>query len=168
MTSPTLQTTRLILTAFVAGLLAGCGTIPASKSSTPGVPATAAAPAVEAKPAHITGSEEASALLDNFTAFITAIDGQPVAGGRAGWKTPLALRPGSRRLSVEFNRGVFRARSEIALLVVGEANYQLRFDCDAQFLGKNSYCEFWIADTATGQAITPRIRADLTRIEPAK
>jgi hypothetical protein len=102
-------------------------------------------------------------MLDDFTVYVIAIDGVPVAAGRAGWSTPLPLKAGQRRLTLGFTRGVFAATADITLHAASEAAYQVRFATDAQFLGKNSYCEFWIADTATGQPVTERVRAELRR-----
>ena len=132
-------------------------------------PPVVAAPAVavELAPASIKGSEESSTMLDNFTAYVGAIDGAPVTAGRAGWNTPVRLKAGPRRLSLRFNRGVFAARADLELQAKSEASYQVRFASDAELFGKNSYCEFWIVDTATGQPVTERVRTVLTRVEAA-
>lgn len=147
-----------LLTVLVLLLLGGCATVPTPRPDVP-------PPVVEVPPAHLTGSEETSALFDNFTAFVTAIDGVTVPAGRAGWNTPLPLRPGLRRIGVEFNRGSFRAQAEITFTAQSEAAYQLRFASDAQVLAKNSYCEFWLVDLGTGQPVTERVRVPLTRSE---
>ncbi|MFZ5494061.1 MAG: hypothetical protein ACOZE5_01830 [Verrucomicrobiota bacterium] len=143
--------------------LTGCTT-------TGSLPATPAAPvpALEPPPARITGSEEKSAMLDNLTVHIAAVDGVPVAAGREGWANPLSLKAGRRKLTLVFNRGVFTSRAEIEFAATSEAAYEVRFATDAQLFGKSSYCEFWIADAATGQPVTQRVRAALTRIEPMK
>ncbi|HEY8994187.1 MAG TPA: hypothetical protein VIM71_05980 [Lacunisphaera sp.] len=125
-------------------------------------------PAIEPKPASITGSEESSAMLDSFTAFVTAVDGVPVSAGRQGWNTPLTLKAGPRRLAVAFNRGVFTAHCELPLNVRSESVYQLKFATDAELFGKNSYCEFWIVDAATSQPVTKRTRVSLTKLEAGK
>ena len=107
-------------------------------------------------------------MLDNFTAYVTAIDGVPVTGGRQGWETAVTLKAGPRRVSVGFIRGVFTAQAVVDFVAVSQAAYQIRFATDAELFGKNSYCEFWIVDTATDQPASPRVRCGLTRIEPAK
>lgn len=155
-------------------LFSGCVTTPSpgkpvasAAAVTPTAPPATVAvpvPVVEAKPATITGSEESSTMFDNLTAYVTAVDGQTVAAGRQGWNTPLALPAGQRRLTVEFSRGVFSARAELQLTARSEAVYQLKYATDAQLFGKNSYCEFWIVDTATGQRATSPLRTPLTRI----
>jgi hypothetical protein len=135
---------------------------------TPPKPATPAVPVVELKPATITGSEESSTMLDNLTVYVTAIDGQAVTAGRQGWHIPLTLKPGVRKLKVAFNRGVFTAETDLLFTAQSEHAYQLLFATDAQLFGKNSYCEFWIEDTATHQkAIQPR-RVPLLRVESGK
>jgi hypothetical protein len=132
------------------------------------VPERKPAPVVELAPASITGSEETSTLLDNFTVFVTAIDGVPVTAGRAGWSTAVPLKAGQRHLTLAFNRGVFAAQTEISFSAVSETAYQVKFATDAQLFDKNSYCEFWIVNAATGEPVTPRLRAPLTRIEAGK
>ena len=131
-------------------------------------PSAPVVPVVELKPATITGSEESSTMLDNLTVYVTAIDGQPVTAGRQGWNTPLTIKAGVRKLKVVFNRGVFTAETDLLFTAQSEHAYQLLFATDAQLFGKNSYCEFWIEDTATHQkAIQPR-RVPLLRVEGAK
>jgi hypothetical protein len=141
-------------------------------STTPPPPAPAPtpppAPVIELPPASITGSEETSTMLDNFTVFVAAVDGVKVTAGRQGWNTPLTLQPGRHRLTLGFNRGVFSAQAEVELIAVSKATYQARFASDAELFGKNSYCEFWIVDTATDQPVSPRVRSPLARIELAK
>lgn len=144
---------------------------PAAAATSVARPATAPVtppPVVELPPATLTGSEQTSAMLDNFTAYVTAIDGVPVAGDRQGWKTPAPLKAGPHRVSVSFIRGVFTAQAVVEFVAVSEAAYQVRFATDAELFGKNSYCEFWIVDTATDQPASPRVRCGLNRIEPAK
>lgn len=160
-------------------LLAGCTAKPAASPGAPAaLPSTgdAAAPVVppvsttpaktEALPATIKGSEESSTLLDNFTAFIVAVDGQPVAAGRKGWSQPVNLPPGSRRLMVEFNRGVFLARTELTLDAKPGVAYELRHASDAQVYGDHTFCEFWIVDLATGEKATPALRTGLNSVKP--
>ena len=169
-----------LLAAPLLGLLLGACTTtnpppaaPASATPTPMATATPApvakpAPVVELPPASITGSEETSTLFDNFTVFVSAIDGVPVTNGRAGWNTSLPLKAGPRRLTLGFNRGVFAAQTEIMFIAASETAYQVKFATDAQLMGKNSYCEFWIVNAATDEAVTARVRAPLTRIEAGK
>lgn len=155
--------------------LAGCVTTPApvkpdapvtavAPTTPPSAPVAAPVPVVEVKPATITGSEESSTMFDNLTAYVAAVDGKAVAAGRQGWKTPLTLAAGPHILTVEFTRGVFFSRAVLQLTARPEAAYQLKFATDAEVFGKNSYCEFWIVDTATGQNATAPLRMPLTKI----
>lgn len=145
---------------------------PSAAVPSPTIPSTAQLsvprPAVELSPASITGSEESSTMLDNFTVFLTAVDGVPVAAGRQGWDTRLSLKPGPHRLTLGFNRGVFSAKADLELIAVSGASYQVRFATDAELFGNNSYCDFWIVDTATDQPVSARVRSGLTKIEPPK
>ena len=162
----------LLITSLL--LLGGCVTTPApvkptapitevSPTKPPSVPAVAPVPMVEAKPATITGSEESSTMFDNLTAYVAAVDGKTIAGGRNAWKTPLALPAGPHTLTVEFTRGVFFARASLQVTARPEAVYQLKFATDAEVFGKNSYCEFWIVDTATGKNVTAPLRMPLIK-----
>lgn len=160
-----------LLAAPLLGLLFGACTTtnptPAAPAPTPPMP-PAAPVVIELPPAHITGSEETSTMLDDFTVFVAAIDGVPVAAGRAGWNTALPLKAGPRRLTVVFNRGVFASQAVIEFTAASEAAYQVKFATDAQLFGKNSYCEFWIVNAATGEPVTARVRAPLNRVEAPK
>jgi hypothetical protein len=142
---------RLLPFACLAVLImSGCTTAPQGTTAVP--PAMPVAEPVA--PATIRGAEESSALLDNFTAFISAVDGQAVAAGRAGWDTPIELKAGRHALTVEFRRGVFSATALLEVEAAAKANYQLRYTTDAQLFGKNSFCDFWIVDLATDQPVT--------------
>ena len=161
---------RFLATTLAAFVLAGCATQPApSGGVTPAAAPTAAPAPVPAKvalpPASIHGSQETSTLLDNFTAFVTAVDGQPVAAGRKGWDLSLPLTPGKHRLAIEFNRGVFLARAELELVAQPGATYELRHTSDAQVYGGHSYCEFWIVDLATGEKATAVKRTGLSNVK---
>lgn len=149
--------------ACFALLLAGCVTT----APTPSAHVTPA-PEPAATPASVLGYEEPSTMLDNFTVHVAAIDGIPVTAGREGWNTAVSLKPGSRRLTLTFTRGVFSAQAEVTIAAASGASYQARFATDAQLFGRNSYCEFWLVDTATNEPVTTRIRVPLKRIEAGK
>jgi len=142
----------------------GSGDNAAAPTPTP-APAPKPAPVVVAKPASIVGSEETSTMFDNFTAYVTAIDGQLVDAGRAGWNTPLTLPAGPRRVAVAFMRGVFAAQADISFNARPEAAYRLKFATDAQIFGKSSYCEFWIVDTATDEKVAEPTRVPLKKVD---
>ena len=105
--------------------------------------------------ATIRGSEEKSALLDDFTAYIVTIDGKLVMAGRKGWDTPIPIEAGHRRLEVKFARGAFFSREDFDLDAAAGANYQLKYKTDVTLFGNNSYVDFWIIDMATSKAISP-------------
>ncbi len=137
---------------LVALVLSGCTSLPQ------GAPVTE-----PAGPATIRGSEESSTLLDNFTAFISAVDGQAVAAGRAGWDTPIELKAGRHVLTVEFKRGVFSAQTQVEVVAVAKANYRLKYTTDARLFGKNSFCDFWIVDLATNRTVTETKKAAVVK-----
>jgi hypothetical protein len=153
---------------LLALVLSSCTTTAPDTSQTaaPTAPAMAPVAPVVAEPvgtATIKGSEESSALLDNYTAFISAVDAKPVAAGREGWATPIELKAGRHQLTVEFRRGVFSARTLLEVDVKPDASYELRFTSDAELFGKNSYCDFWIVDLATGKPVTGVMKASVAK-----
>ncbi|MDB6115277.1 MAG: hypothetical protein JWQ83_151 [Lacunisphaera sp.] len=147
---------------LAAFLLAGCNTTPQPATATT---ATQLAPPVPVGHAHIQGSEQSSLLLDNFTAFVAAVDGQPVAAGRQGWNTAVEIKAGHRRLKVEFIRGVFAAQAELELDAVADANYQVKYATDAELFGHNSYCDFWIVDLGSGKTVGLVMKAPVTKFK---
>ena len=163
------------LTVFAILLLAGCTNTAPTKTppekTTPTVPALhqatppPAAPPVDARPATIKGSEESSTLLDNFTAFVRFVDGQPVSAGRKGWNQPIELKPGPHRLTVEFTRGSFFARTELVLDAKPGAAYELRQVNDAQVYGQHSFCEFTITNLATNEKAGAPKRVALEKVK---
>jgi hypothetical protein len=152
------------LSRFAAGLLSG---LLLAGCTTPSTPAsrTTPAPAVVVIPATIRGSEETSTMLDNFTAFISALDDQPIGRGRAGWNQPITFNPGPRRLAVEFVRGAFFARTELVLDAKPGAAYELRHASDAQVYGGHTFCEFWIVELATGEKTAAPKRVALAKLK---
>ncbi len=138
------------------------GPIAAATGTAPTPPATAVV--TNTRPATIQGSEETSTLLDNFTVFITALDGQPIGSGRKGWNQPITFVPGKRRFAVEFIRGAFTARTELTLEAKPGAAYELRHASDAQVYGEHTFCEFWIVDLVTGERVTPPRRTGLGKL----
>jgi hypothetical protein len=122
------------------------------------VPAPTAAPlpavVIPVRHATIIGSQETSILLDNFTAFVSSVDGRKVEAGRTGWNTPLSIDVGHRTLGVEFNRGVFRAKSQLEFDAVANARYELKYATDAELFGKNSFCNFWVIEIQSGQTVS--------------
>lgn len=165
---------RFLALALATLVLAGCATQPTPSGGTaPAVAPAAPSPArvapvvvkIELPPASIRGSQETSTLLDNFTAFITAVDGQAVVAGRKGWDQPVALAAGKHHLAIEFNRGVFVAHTELELEAKSGAAYELRHTSDAQVYGGHSYCEFWVVDLATGEKATAVKRTGLSNVK---
>ncbi|HEY0865043.1 MAG TPA: hypothetical protein VGD97_13135 [Lacunisphaera sp.] len=152
--------------------LSACTTpAPDRSPAGPAAPATGTTPTpppaavvADTRPATLKGSEETSTLLDNFTAFVAAVDGQPVAAGRKGWNQPVSLPPGPHKLAVEFVRGAFFARTELTLDAKPGAAYELRHASDAQVYGEHTFCEFWIVDLATGEKATPARRTGLGKL----
>ncbi len=138
---------------------------PAKPVPTPVTPPPSAMPKVQH--ASIVGTQESSILFDNFTAFITTIDGRKIAIGRDGWSVPLEIETGRRTLDVEFNRGVFYAKGRLEFDAVADAKYELKFITDAELFGHNSYCNFWVIDTSTGKTVSMISKGSVEKIAGA-
>jgi hypothetical protein len=104
--------------------------------------------------ATLIGSQENVSILDDYTAYVSGVDGKRVMIGRKGWNNPLPILEGKRNLIVSFMRGAFYAQTNLVLSASKGSQYQIRFSTDVQVLGTNSYCDFWIVDLATGKAVT--------------
>ena len=148
---------RRFLACLMAALCAGC-------ASTPQIPPSLqySPPPAGAGTATVRGSEKPSTFFDNFTAYIVSIDGKRVMAGRKGWKVPVPIMASRHTLTVEFNRGDYRARTDIDFTAVAQANYEVGFDSDVKVYGSNSYVDFWVANTATNKPVTGIKRASVT------
>lgn len=149
-----------------APVRAATPTAPAAIAAVPAAPSPAAPAkaAPELPPATIVGSEETSTMFDNFTVYVAAVDGHPVAASRDSWNIAHRVTPGRHRLTVVFTRGVFTARTELPIDAKPGASYQVKFATDAQVFGQNSYCDFWIENTKGASEAYPRTRAPLQRV----
>ena len=134
--------------------LAAAAPAPAPSIAASPVVAATPAPVPFTAPATIKGSQETSILLDNYTAFVAAVDGKKIEAGRKGWETPLDLEAGHRKIAVEFNRGVFVAHATLEFEAIANAQYEVKYKTDAELFGHNSYCSFWIVDVSTGKTVT--------------
>jgi hypothetical protein len=138
---------------------------PAKPEPIPAVTTRQPVPAVQH--ASIVGTQESSMMFDNFTAFITAIDGRKITAGRDGWNVPLEIETGHRTLNVEFNRGVFYAKGRLEFDAVANIRYEVKFATDAELFGHNSYCNFWVIDTATGKTVSMISKDSVEKIAEA-
>ena len=139
---------RLLLVTVV--FLGGCATPP----SIPPELQYVAPGGQESSLATLIGSHEKSTLIDDFTAYILAVDGKRVMSGRKGWSTALPIQPGLHNITVAFLRAPFNAQVDLQLQAVAGGKYQVQFSTDAQFFGADTYCDFWIIDIATQKPVT--------------
>jgi len=132
-------------------------------------PAALPAIIIPVRHATIIGSQETSILLDNFTAFVSSVDGRKVESGRNGWNVPLTIDVGHRTLGVEFNRGVFFAKGQLEFDAAANARYELKYATDAELFGKNSFCNFWVVEIQSGQTVSLVSKASVEKHpEPPK
>lgn len=151
------KTTKLLLCLLIAGTITGCVT-------TPNVPPELqySPPSPGSSTATIKGSQHPSVILDNFTAYVFAIDGKRLMSGRKGWNTPVTIASGQRTVAVEFQRGDYKGRTEISFNAMPRVAYEVRFDSDVQVYGANSYADFWIVNLSSGKAVTGIKRAAIS------
>src|SRR5256714_3539241 len=147
----------LILACLIALIGTGCATTPQIPPALQYSP-----PPAGAGTASIRGSEKPSTFFDNFTVYVVSIDGKRVMAGRKGWKVPVSITAGRHTLTVEFNRGDYRAHTDIDFNAVAGANYEVGFDSDVKLYGSNSYVDFWVANTATNKPVTGIKRGSVT------
>ena len=119
-------------------------------------------PAAGANTATLVGSQEHSSWADDFTAFVSGVDGKRVMLERKGWNTPLVLAAGPRTLTAEFRRGAFNTRAEVSFVAEGGHAYRLRFASDVGFNGRNSYCDFWVEDIQTTKPASGIVRGSIS------
>ena len=110
-------------------------------------------PIVSREPvAFLFGRGQPGEVLVPVRAFVFAVDDKRVESGKDRWNVPIPLRPGSRVVSVEINRGSAYARVNLSLNADAGKDYGIRFATDLG--GANSFCDFWIIDAATGAPVT--------------
>ena len=112
--------------------------------------------------ATLIGSYEKATPIDDFTAYILAVDGKRVISGLENWDTALPIQPGSRTVTVAFKRDPLNAQADLRLQAVAGNKYQIRFSTDAYFFGADTYCDFWIIDVATNKPVTGIVRGTIT------
>jgi hypothetical protein len=147
---------RVICLVSLCLLIAGCATPPSIPAELQYRP-----PESGLNTATILGSQEKSSWADDFTAYISSIDGKRVMLERKGWDFPIILDSGTRSITAEFQRGVFNTRVVIPVNVEAGRSYRLRFSSDVGIGGRNTYCDFWIEDIATSKAVSGIFRGSI-------
>lgn len=112
--------------------------------------------------ATLTGSHEKATPIDDFTTYVLAVDGKRVISGLESWGAALPIQPGLRTITVAFKRDPLNAQADLHLQAVAGGKYQIRFSTDAYFFGEDTYCDFWIIDTATNKPVTGIVRGAIT------
>ena len=112
--------------------------------------------------ATLMGSHEKMTPIDDFTAYVLAVDGKRVISGLENWDAALPIQPGSRTVTVAFKRDPLNAQADLHLQAAAGGKYQIRFSTDAYFFGADTYCDFWIIDMATDKPVTGIVRGTVT------
>ena len=140
---------RLLLMTIV--FLGGCATPP--RPIPPELQYIAPA-GQESSLATLVGSREKDTGQNDRTAYVLAVDGKLVMPGSQGWSTALPIQPGLHDITVAFQSGTFNTQADLKLQAAAGGKYQIQFSTDVQFLGANTYCDFWIIDIATRKPVT--------------
>lgn len=104
--------------------------------------------------ATLLGFREKGTSPNDHIAYVLAIDGKRVMAGPQSWSTALPIQPGLHNITVAFQSGPFNTQADLQLQAVAGGKYQVQFSTDVQFLGANTYCDFWIIDVATRKPVT--------------
>lgn len=119
-------------------------------------------PEVSREPvAFLFGNGVPGEVLTPIRAFVFAVDDKRVYNGADRWKVPIPIRPGTRLITVEVNRGSAYARVNLSLNAEAGKDYSIQFSSD---LGRaNSFCDFWIIDRITRAPVTKVQRGNVIR-----
>lgn len=113
--------------------------------------------------ATLVGSQEEVTLFRNSMAFVVLVDDKHVMSARKitwkNWDSVVPIRPGLRNVRVMFvSAGLYNTYTDFQFQAVAGGKYQVRFSSDvgymAQYVGGNTYCDFWIIDVATQEPVT--------------
>ena len=111
--------------------------------------------------AFLFGNGAPGEVLTPIRAFVFAVDDKRVYNGADRWKVPIPIRPGTRLITVEVNRGSAYARVNLNLNAEADRDYSIQFSSD---LGRsNSFCDFWIIDRITRAPVTKVQRGNVIR-----
>jgi len=150
-----------IFACAVASLLApGCATnqapfVPLDRRYQP--------PAAGEASATLAGTQRHSAVLDDYTAFVSSVDGKCVMSGRAGWNDALPIAAGAHRITIHFVQGLSEAYVKLPLQAEAGHAYKIGYlDGGGTILGPGSYMDFWIDDLQSNQHVSPAIRSAVT------
>jgi hypothetical protein len=112
-------------------------------------------PVVSREPvAFLFGNGQPGEVLVPVRAFVFAVDTKRVVNGKERWNLPVPIRPGTRTISVEVNRGSAYSRVDLSLNAEAHKDYAIRFATDMVSGGGNSFCDFWIIDSKTLTPVT--------------
>ncbi len=119
-------------------------------------------PEVSREPvAFLFGNGAPGEVLTPIRAFVFAVDDKRVYNGADRWQVPIPLKPGTRLITVEVNRGSAYARVNLSLNAEAGRDYSIQFSSD---LGRaNSFCDFWIMDRITRAPVTKVQRGNVIR-----
>jgi hypothetical protein len=94
---------------------------------------------------------KATGFLDYTTLSVLSIDGKRVTAKIEPETKPITLRPGKRKLEVQFNRGAWFAVAELEVEVVAGQNYTLKHNAKTVF-GTHEWIDFWVINDASQKA----------------
>jgi hypothetical protein len=95
---------------------------------------------------------------DTETAYVALIDSRLLSDPKETCSQPIALVPGPHTINVDYQYYNFDARTNLHFEAKAGAAYQLKVQHQSKDPDAPLYCDFWIVDLATAQAVTPVIR----------
>lgn len=114
----------------------------------------------------ISGSQVDSFWFGDYTAYVSEIDGQVVAGGRETWQHKLSLSSEMHALTVRFERAQNYAEGSLSFKPTPGHDYELRFATSKRGLYLGTLCTFWIYDLTNATVASPTVQGNI-RVRPS-
>ncbi|HVU17418.1 MAG TPA: hypothetical protein VHD32_10855 [Candidatus Didemnitutus sp.] len=94
------------------------------------------------------------------TAFIYSVDGKIVPAGQPGWETEIPIPVGPRTVHVTYRDATSAESTDLQFTAAAGGNYVVKFESPflLSYTRTVGYVDFWIADAATGKAMTATVR----------
>lgn len=89
------------------------------------------------------------------TGFVQMIDGLFVHAAADYWAQPLSLTPGEHNIIVGYAYSNFLSRTSFRFTAQAGVTYQIAIKNGKDAASDRLYCDFWLADTATGSPVSP-------------
>lgn len=143
----------------LGAIVAGCGTVSDVPIEDAYQPPPPGAPVAYLKGTSIS---ESGLFGSEHRGFIGMIDLKSIPGAIDRWSDPIALAPGKHTIVAEYRFSNFMTRAYLPLDAQAGVTYQLMIRNSRDAVQDRSYNDFWIVNSATGDAVTPVYHRPLT------